>query len=285
MLFLSIFGVFALYFLWTKFVSTAPLLLSKAPKECWALVTGATDGIGLEFAKQLAEKGYKIMLVSRTAEKLEKVAEELSVETRVVACDLTGDLSDELVAAVDELKPLIVVNNAGMSYPHAEYVESLDTQRVDNMVNINCRTVVALTRLCIPHMKEAKSGVIINLGSGNGRLACGAPLYSVYSATKAFVDVFSRAMHYEVREFGIAVQCVIPYYVATKMSRMRASFTVPTAQAFVQSILKGKVQPVSVPYWVHSALDFVLSRFPCAGTILGMNKGIRKKALERNKKK
>lgn len=256
-------------------------LLKNIPKNTWALVTGATDGIGLELAHYLSEN-YKIILVSRNLEKLKKVATEFSTEVRLIACDLSkGCLEVEQV--IEELKPNIVINNAGISYEHPEYLEQVKDLDLTTLIELNCKSPMLITRKCLTHMKQNKYGLIINMGSGNARLACGGPLYSVYSASKSFIETFSRAMHYEVQEFGVTVQCVIPYYVSTKMSRLKPSFSVPTVKSFVHSIFNGVKSPVVIPNWIHYFMDFILSRFSLSSLILQMNKSIRIKALLKKK--
>ena len=257
-------------------------LFKNIPKG-WALITGATDGIGLEMAKQLS-MNYKIILVSRTLEKLATVSSQLNSETKIIACDLTKELTLELKETIKELKPNIVINNAGLSYDHAEYLEQIEESQLVNLIRINCTNLMLITRLCLGYMKEQRFGLILNVGSGNARLACGGPLYSVYSASKAFVETFSKAMHYEVKEFGVTVQCVIPYYVSTKMSRLKPSCTTPTAKSFVASVFKSYQLPVVVPNWIHYLMDLILSRFSLASYILKMNKAIRTKALSKKLK-
>lgn len=256
-------------------------ILENIPKESYALVTGATDGIGFELALQLSKLNYKLILVSRNLEKL-KASQEKVPNSLIISCDLSKGVSQELRDLINDKKPTILINNAGISYPHAEYLENLPMDFYDNLLDLNCKAIVDLCRCCLPHMKETSQGVIINMGSGNGRLACGGPLYAAYSGSKAFVEAFSRGLHYEVKEFGITVQCVIPYYVSTKMSRMRPSMSVPSAKSFAESILKGNTSPVTIPHWLHYLMDLILSVFSLSNWILPMNKKIRKKALEKN---
>ena len=93
-----------------------------------------------------------------------------------------------------------------------------------------------MTALCLPGMLRKKKGIIINNGSGSGRIP--TPMLTVYSATKAYMDFFSQALNIEYQDKGIIVQSLCPYYVSTKLSRIRASFATPTPSQFVDSCVR-----------------------------------------------
>jgi 17beta-estradiol 17-dehydrogenase / very-long-chain 3-oxoacyl-CoA reductase len=251
----------------------------------WAIVTGSTDGIGKEFAEQLAALGCNICLVSRTMEKLEQVAEELTekykVKCQICQADLCQPLFEEVEIQLRNLKANILVNNAGMSYQYADYLENLDSQRINNMVAINCTQLTQLTKLVLPHMKKSKQGIILNVGSGTSRLSCGSPLYTVYAATKAFVEVFSRSLDFELRSTKIKVCCVTPYYVSTKISRMKPRLDVPTPKSFVKDTLNCSPRIVLVPNKIHFLMDCLLTWLPISSIILKINKSIRRRALNK----
>ena len=210
----------------------------------WSVVTGATDGIGLAFAQELAKCGQNIVLISRNPEKLEATASELeklfNVETMTVAVDFTKtDIYDQIKEKLDNLDIGVLVNNVGMSYSYPEYFAELPDRSnlVDKLLAVNVTSVAKMVDIVLPKMTAKKKGIILNVSSSSAKPP--TPLLTLYAATKAFVDCFSTCLEYEYRNKGIIIQSVIPYFVATKLSKIRrSSFTVPTPTAFVQSTLK-----------------------------------------------
>jgi len=133
-------------------------------------------------------------------------------------------------------------------------------------------------------MTQRKRGAIINISSAAGSLPTGDPLYAVYSATKAYVDAFSKSLYYELQKTGIHVQSQVPYFVSTKLSKIRnASFTTPSPDGFAASAVNSiGLGPFVVPYWVHAVQHAVIHSLPVsivAKAILGHHFAIRKKAL------
>ena len=134
----------------------------------WALVTGASAGIGAEFARALAKDGVSVVLTARRADRLEALAGELektwSVQTRSVACDLSQPEGVEtLAAAVADLPIAILVNNAG--FGHAGRFDKLDEERLRQMIELNCVAPVVLTRRLLPGMLERGRGAVVITGS------------------------------------------------------------------------------------------------------------------------
>ncbi|ESN99953.1 hypothetical protein HELRODRAFT_83511, partial [Helobdella robusta] len=206
------------------------------------VVTGSTDGIGKSYAELLAKKGMNIVLISRSPEKLKTVANEIrkysSIDMKCLAVDFSLDLSMYKKIG-DELKGLdigVLVNNVGMSHNHPEFLLECNDKDLENMVNINCFSVVFMTKLVLAQMVEKKKGLIINISSLSAHQS--TPLLATYAATKAFVRLFSKCVEAEYKSNGIIVQCVSPGFVATKMSKIKkASFMVPGADKFASSAL------------------------------------------------
>jgi len=177
----------------------------------WALVTGASAGIGAEFARTLARDGVSCVLAARRGDRLEALAGELektwSVQTRVVACDLAESAgADELARAVADLPVAILVNNAGFGY--AGRFDKLEEERLARMVQLNCVAPVVLTRRLVPAMIERGRGAVIVTGSVAGRQPL--PLHGVYSATKAFDLLFGESLFVELRGSGVDVLVLEP---------------------------------------------------------------------------
>jgi len=223
-----IFSLFLLYKLITAIriwvIGNGDLLTPKLGK--WAVVTGATDGIGKSYAEELARRGFAIVLISRSQDKLDDVAKSLeeryNVETKSIAVDFSGiDIYPKIEAGLEGLEIGLLINNVGISYSYPEFY--LNIPDLDNfiytMINVNIVSVCQMTRLVLPRMVERSKGVIMNISSASGMYP--VPLLTVYSATKAFVDFFSRGVHTEYKAKGIIVQSVLPFFVATKMTKIR----------------------------------------------------------------
>jgi len=263
----------------------------------WAVVTGATDGIGLGYAKCLAKAGMNVALLSRSQDKLDETAKALrekypKVEFRTIQADFS--LGKELYPRLaEELKGMeigVLINNVGKSYDHAEFLHLLSDKDVDDIINLNVLSTTHMTRLVLPQMIERKKGAIINVASAAGVIPVGDPLYTVYSATKAYVDFFSRSLHYELKGKGVFVQCQVPYFVVSKLSKLRKSdlFT-PKPEAYAAAAVAhiGRGGPSVVPYWSHRLQHFVLTTFPTVLTskiVLSHHFGIRARALKKKAK-
>ena len=166
----------------------------------WAVVTGATDGIGKAVATQLAKRGVSVVLVSRTQSRLDDTAAEIkaacpSVATLTVQLDFSSAGAEDyarLGAALSGKDIGVLYNNVGISYNYAQFLEQLDAERVDAIIEMNMRAMVKVTQLVLPGMLEQKRGAIVNIGSAAGSIP--DPLYSVYSGSKAFVEYFSASI-------------------------------------------------------------------------------------------
>jgi short-subunit dehydrogenase len=181
-----------------------------------ALVTGASSGIGVEFARVLAERGCDLVLVARRADRLEALAKELgSVRVEVLSADLA---SDDGVQAVEKRladDPVeLLVNNAGIASGGS--FTGTDLGYEDQMVRLNVLAVMRLTRAAIGPMVAAGHGGVINVSSIAGE----QPLrgYATYSASKAYVTAFTESLAAEVRGSGVHVTLLKPGYVWTEMN-------------------------------------------------------------------
>ena len=178
-----------------------------------ALITGASGGIGEAFARRLAADGHDLFLVARSGDKLQKLCAELSAAHGIKAHHTAADLGerDSHAAVFDETERLglhidILVNNAGFG-SMGDFAE-LDRERELSMIDLNVRTLVALTHRYLPAMRERRSGTIVNVSSTAGEQPL--PFMAAYAATKAFVTSFSTAVAEENRPFGIQVLALCP---------------------------------------------------------------------------
>ncbi|XP_050679651.1 very-long-chain 3-oxoacyl-CoA reductase [Leptidea sinapis] len=209
----------------------------------WALVTGSTDGIGKEYARQIAAYGCDIVLVSRSMDKLKAVASEIENEFKVNTKIIQADFSEEgiyenIAKEISGLEIGTLVNNVGISYTYPEYFNEIPEweKTVSSIVKANVVSVTRMTRIILPEMEKRGKGVIINIGSASSIIP--SPLLSVYAATKAYVDKFTEGLEMEYSKKGLIVQCVLPGFVCSNMTKIRRStLLAPTPKAFVKSAL------------------------------------------------
>jgi len=183
----------------------------------WAVITGASAGIGAEYARALAREGFDCALVARREDRLRELAEELEngwkVSTRVVVADLAAEGADEEVARqVSDLDIGLLINNAGVGYAGA--FEKQDTRRITDMIKLNCVAPVTLTHRLLPQLLDRDRAAVIIVGSVAGRQP--VPFMSVYSATKGFDLLVGEGLWVELYGRGIDVQVVQPGPVATE---------------------------------------------------------------------
>uniref|UniRef100_A0A3Q2QW76 3-ketoacyl-CoA reductase n=1 Tax=Fundulus heteroclitus TaxID=8078 RepID=A0A3Q2QW76_FUNHE len=273
-------ALWLLYRLLTGFriwiLGNGQLLTPKLGK--WAVVTGATDGIGKSYAEELARRGFSMMLISRSQEKLDDVARSLEdqfkVETRTIAVDFGRlDIYSKIEEGLANLEIGVLVNNVGVSYRYPEYYLQIPDLNdfITNMINVN------MTSVC--QVRILSKGVILNISSASGMYP--VPLLTVYSATKAFVDFFSRGLHEEYRRQGILVQSVLPFFVATKMTRIRKpTLDKPTPERYVAAELNTVgLQSQTNGYFPHAVMGWVTTRLVPSSIVIFL--GARMNRLQR----
>ncbi|MDG6259157.1 SDR family NAD(P)-dependent oxidoreductase [Glaesserella parasuis] len=183
-----------------------------------ALITGASNGIGLELAKIHAKKGGDVVLVARSKEKLAELAHDLAntygIKATVIAQDLSEPNATQAIFAQTEAQGItvdILINNAGFG-GHGRFFER-DLAKEQQMIQVNITTLTELSHFYLKGMVERRCGKILNVSSTAGFLP--GPLQAVYYATKAYVTSFSQAIAEEVAEFGVTVTALCPGAVAT----------------------------------------------------------------------
>ena len=186
-----------------------------------ALITGASAGIGEEFARQLARRGNDVVLVARDASRLETLAKELESSTSVRAEVLAADLTDSAQLATVEARVAsvdILVNNAG--FGSFGPFHTLDVDIETREINLNVIALVRLTHAAAHAMAARGRGGILNVSSLAGFQP--APTNATYSATKAFVTSFTQAVHEELKGAGVSVTALCPGFTHTEFQE-RAS--------------------------------------------------------------
>ncbi|XP_040844668.1 testosterone 17-beta-dehydrogenase 3 [Ochotona curzoniae] len=207
----------------------------------WAVVTGAGDGIGKAYSLQLAKQGLNVVLISRTLEKLQAVATEIERTTgrsvRIIQTDFTrADIYESIQEELAGLEIGILVNNVGMlpSLLPTHFLNTAD--EIQGLIHCNITSVMKMTQLVLKHMESRRKGLILNISSGVALFPW--PLYSLYSASKAFVCTFSKALRAEYKDKGIIIQVLTPYAVSTSMTKhLNTNAITKTADEFVQESL------------------------------------------------
>ena len=183
-----------------------------------ALITGASAGLGVDFARQLAAKGKRLVLVARRKDRLEALCAELG-NARAVALDLgEAGAVDRLMAdlAVHDERVELLVNNAGFGL--AGSFARLDGKRQREIIDLNCGALTQLAHAVLPGMIERRSGAILNVASTAAFQP--GPGMAVYFATKAYVLSFSEALHEEVKRHGVVVSALCPGPTATEFGEV-----------------------------------------------------------------
>ncbi|TEB37438.1 3-ketoacyl-CoA reductase, partial [Coprinellus micaceus] len=270
-----------------------------AKKGAWAVVTGATDGIGREFAVQLAKAGFNTYLAARNTALLSSTAEELEqkykVQTKTHSIDFAkaGDAEyAEFAKSVEDLDVGVLVNNVGKSHSMPVYFVDTPKDELEDIVSINVNATIKVTYAILPGMVQRKRGVIFNVGSFAGYVA--SPMLAVYSGTKAFLSKFSDALGEEVKKDGVVVEHLNTYFVVSKLSKIRkSSALIPKPGPFVRAALSkiglscgaaysGRPK-TSTPYWSHALIDYAMTVIGMPSLFItythNLHKDIRRRAL------
>jgi len=244
-----------------------------------ALITGASAGLGEEFAFQLAPRVHKMVLVARREDRLSNIADELRerfphVAVAVFAADLTNPSHREQLVHILEERgfiPDLLVNNAGMG-DYGEFAEA-DWEKLDAMLQLNITALTHLTHSLLPQMIKRGYGAVVNVSSLASLLPI--PDFAVYAATKAYVTSFTEALRIEVREHGISVLAVCPGPVHTEFGEIarrgggdsdmpgREAFYVAKEKVVAQSLAALDADRARVyPGWQVAAAAVVISAIP-----------------------
>ena len=238
----------------------------------WALVTGASDGIGFGIAQELATNGFNVILHGRNPEKLERSKIQLegefkSVQFRVAvlnASSATSQQIEDLVASLDSLNLTILVNNVGGGAT-VQALEKNTAEELDFVINVNARFPTQLTKALLPKLTRPDGpSLIMNIGS----LAdSGVPYATVYGGSKAFNMAMSTSLAVEIKAEGKNIEVLaIPVGRVTDVSHSKesSSFFTPTARTMAKACVDrvGCGRRVVVGYVGHAMQKFLIDQFP-----------------------
>ena len=245
-------------------------------------ITGATSGIGLETAKRFAKEGkYQLILCGRRAERLKKLKDTLSQNTKVHT--LVFDVRDKATVhkAISSLPSEfseidVLINNAGNAHG-LDYIQDGNIEDWEAMMDINVKGLLYVSHPIIKQMIQQKSGHIINIGSTAGKEVY--PKGNVYCASKHAVDAINKAMRIDLNEYGIRVGAINPGLVETEFSEVRFKGDAERAKSVYQGFQALKPEDiadiiffcVTRPYHVNIADLVVLPTAQASSTIIQKN--------------
>lgn len=238
-------------------------------KDAWALVTGATGGIGFGFAKELSERGFNIFLHGRNREKLSRRQEELqakfpNIKYKIIVSDAANIYEDiNLIPnGIGDAHLTVLVNNVGGETQAYRPLTELSYQDTRTTINTNATFMTQITRVLLPILEKNGPGLILNISS---IASYGMPFVPVYSGTKGFVDSFSRALDAEVKARGkdVEVLAVRVGSVQSQGNDVDVGLFVPDSRTMAAAALErvGCGLPLIFGYWGHAiagvSLDFI----------------------------
>ncbi|EDL45393.1 steroid dehydrogenase kik-i, putative [Plasmodium vivax] len=268
------------------------------------IITGCTDGIGKSLAYSLISENVNLFLISRNEDALKSMKEDLLQKNRsykgqidYAAFDYNANSFTSYRGIQEKIEKLdvgILINNVGASYPHPLYFHEMDVHLVEQLVNVNLLSSYYMTKLVLPGMMRKKKGLILYTSSGAATLQS-SPLYAVYASVKEAICSFANSLSVELKEQNIQVQCHVPLFIVTKLSKIRKpSAFVPTADAYAKSAIKRMKQGnstfssvISSPYVLHRVQTCLYNAVPklLFDTMSFMTlKAVRQRALKKARK-
>lgn len=244
----------------------------------WAIVTGASAGIGAEFARQLAGRKINLVLIARRRQRLDDLAQRLerdaNIQTKVIAVDLSqADFLHVILAELGSIEVGLLVNNAGFGLA-GKFVDHKLENELD-LLNVNCRAPLLLSHVFARQMAKRRRGGIIMVSSVSGYLA--TPFEATYSASKVYELFLAESLRYELRGDGVEVLALCPGSTGTEFHALAGSPAV--AAMSVEPVVRRALQKlgktsITIPGWHNRMLVRLLKFTPrrlntlCAGRVM-----------------
>ncbi|SOV74228.1 steroid dehydrogenase, putative [Plasmodium sp. gorilla clade G3] len=269
------------------------------------IITGCTDGIGKSLTYSLINQNVNLLLISRNEAELKNMQTDLleknknykgTIEYITFDYNVNDFTKYKIIEEKIKSKDIgILINNVGASYPYPLYFHELEPQLIKQLVNVNLLSSYYMTKLVLPNMIKKKKGLVLYMSSGVTSLQS-CPLYTIYGSVKDAICTFANSLSVELKEHNIQVQCHVPLFVVTKLSKIKnPGLFVPTSDIYAKSAIKkmreGNVfsyKVISSPYLFHKLQIFIYNRFPKIifdSLTLEFLKIVRLKALKKLKKK
>jgi len=266
----------------------------------WAVVTGATSGIGEAYAHYLAKKGINILLISRSEKKLQKVQNDLEEKYKVEVEYIIHDFSVADPKVVTEFRTKldvklgdltsrggvgVLINSVGVANVIPANVHEMNQEEIRQMMYINNDGTMLMMMAVVPHMMFRKTGAVISISSGSCTHPSG--LLSVYSATKAFGNQLTRSMYYEYKEHGIDFLSITPYYfVSNLFKRDEGTFLAPMPEVIVKSSIKYLGYAAEANTYIgHKICEFLTFNFILGNELVYLGQSQARQRALRSKKK
>lgn len=245
----------------------------------WALVTGASAGIGEEFARQLARMGLNLILIARRKQRIDDLARQLQSASKIQVKPIVADLSrpdflPPLVSAIGSVEVGLLVNNAGFGLA-GEFLDHELEQELA-LLDVNCRAPVILTHFFGRQMAQRKRGGIIFVSSVSGFIA--TPFEATYAASKVYELFLAESLGYELKKNGVDVLALCPgstdteFHVVAGSRPVAAMPVAPVVNLAIKTLGK---KPVAIPGWHNRLLVYLLKFTPrrlhtfLAGRVMG----------------
>jgi len=254
----------------------------------YALITGASGGIGLCIAEQLALKGYNLLLIARSESKLSEIKAKLSnqykVQIQYLTLDISSNHSHQQIkewVLINNWSVSILVNNAG--YGLWDSVEESSLADLQNMIQLNTTSVVNICHTFIPILRKSDKSYIMNIASTASYQA--VPYLSTYAATKSFIVLFTRGLRWELKDSSISVTCVSPGATSTgfidragmdKLREKAEKFSMKpelVARIAVRAMLNKQAEVIpGFANWLSVQLTYILPKSLIEKIALGLYK-------------
>jgi len=243
-------------------------LIERYGQGSWAVITGASEGIGKAFCLHFAKRGFNIVLIARNQQKLEEVIKEIKrdhplVQTRVVLADFSESYQQGFIEKIEketaDLDVSVLVNNVGQIF--IDHYIQMPIDQIRNQIIVNCLSQALVTRVFLPRMaSRSRKSAIINMSSLGSQYP--RPFFQLYSATKAFNDYFSRGLAEE--HPNIDILSLKPGFVSSRMtSNKKIDVQTTTTDEFVTVGLRHLGNSTTTfGHWKHRLNAFYISLMP-----------------------
>ncbi|SOV11509.1 steroid dehydrogenase, putative [Plasmodium sp. gorilla clade G2] len=269
------------------------------------IITGCTDGIGKSLTYSLIKQNVNLLLISRNETELMNMKRDLLEKNKnykgtieYITFDYNANDFTKYKIIDDKIRSMdigILINNVGVSYPHPLYFHEMEPELIEQLVNVNLLSSYYMTKLVLPNMIKKKKGLVLYTSSGITALKS-CPLYTIYGSVKDAICSFANSLSVELKEYNIQVQCHVPLFIVTKLSKIKnPGLFVPTsdiyAKSAIQKMREGNVLSYKVicsPYLFHKLQIFIYNCFPKIifdSITLALLKILRLKALKKLKKR